>query len=108
MFSLLFLNSTLWSNLKAVNLKARQSALGKLISSSSSGNFFTDAPELNTSCQVSERWLSITWKAPPMTYDILTGYNAWHWNESSSKWRMLPLGSQITSLNLTNLGMFNK
>ncbi|XP_068677449.1 uncharacterized protein [Montipora foliosa] len=66
-------------------------------------HFKLDAPKLNTSCQVSERWLSITWKPPPMTYDILTGYNAWHWNESSSKWRMLPLGSQITSLNLTNL-----
>ncbi|XP_068728395.1 uncharacterized protein [Montipora capricornis] len=66
-------------------------------------HFKLDAPKLNTSCQVSERWLSITWKPPPMTYDILTGYNAWHWNESSSKWRMLPLGSQITSLTLTNL-----
>ena len=43
-----------------------------------------------------------------MTYDILTNYNVWHWNESSSKWRKSSenenQNSQRTSRNLTDLG----
>ena len=43
-----------------------------------------------------------------MTYDILTNYNVWCWNESSSKWRKLSenenQNSQRTSRNLTDLG----
>ena len=69
---------------------------------------FTDAPQLNTSCWVSERWIFITWEPPPMTYDILTNYNVWRWNESSSKWRKSAenenQNSLRTSRNLTDLG----
>lgn len=42
-----------------------------------------------------------------MTYDMLTGYIVWYWGESSN-WSKLSVGSEITSLNLSNLGEYEK
>lgn len=65
---------------------------------------FTEAPVINATCHSSKRWLMINWTPPPMTYDMLTGYSVWYWSESSSNWSKLSVGSEITSLNVTNLG----
>ncbi|XP_078354871.1 uncharacterized protein LOC144639420 isoform X2 [Oculina patagonica] len=62
-----------------------------------------EEPQINSTCKGSMRWLSITWRPPPMTYDILTGYNVWYWGDSFSNWTKLSLGSKITTLNFTNL-----
>ena len=38
-----------------------------------------------------------------MTYDILTGYNVWHWREFFN-WSKIPVESGVTFYNLSNLG----
>lgn len=53
------------------------------------------------------RWLSINWTPPPMTYDILSGYNVWYWGDPFSNWTKLSVGNEKTTLNLTDLGGFD-
>ncbi|KAJ7315640.1 hypothetical protein OS493_038530, partial [Desmophyllum pertusum] len=62
-----------------------------------------EAPQINSTCEGSMRWLSINWSPPPMTYDILTGYNVWYWGDSFSNWTKLSKGTEKTTLNLTEL-----
>ena len=40
-----------------------------------------------------------------MTYDILTGYNVWHWSEVFN-WSKISVESGVTFYNLSNLGKY--
>lgn len=63
-----------------------------------------EAPQLNSTCKVSMRWLSINWFSPQMTYDILTGYYVWYWSQSLANWTKLSITNEkTTSVNLTDL-----
>ncbi|CAH3170094.1 unnamed protein product [Porites evermanni] len=61
-----------------------------------------EAPQINITCQSSKRWLTVSWRPPPMTYDILTGYNVWHWSEIFN-WSKISVESGVTFYNLSNL-----
>lgn len=63
----------------------------------------TEAPKLNSTCKGSMKWLSIRWTPPPMTYDILTGYNVWWWNKLLN-WTKFISGTEKLTLNFTDLG----
>ena len=40
-----------------------------------------------------------------MTYDILTGYNVWHWSEIFN-WSKISVESGVTFYNLSNLSKY--
>lgn len=40
-----------------------------------------------------------------MTYDILTGYNVWHWSEIFN-WSKISVENGVTFYNLSNLGKY--